>query len=380
MDTPKHRVLIVDDDERIRRTHARLFKSFGYDIETAADGIEALSKLPLDIDLVILDAEMPHVDGFEVARRIRSSPATGHVPIMMVTGLTRPEDHARALEVGINDFITKPVDASALELRARWLVEFKSTMDALKEQKSVLVEKVEQRTAGLRSALEEMAEAQRDTYEAHLDTIRRLTLAAEYKDKDTAGHIERVGRYCEIVTRALGLAPQVVEIMRHAAPMHDVGKLGIPDAVLLKPGSLSAEEWVVMRSHTEVGAHILDGSRSEVIRMGKKICLSHHEKWDGSGYPNGLSGEDIALEGRICAVVDVFDALTMDRPYRKALERDAVYAMIAEDAGSHFDPAIVDVFFGLKDHIEEIHLEYLDCPTGLLGSANEGGSDPREGA
>ena len=380
MDTPKHRVLIVDDDERIRRTHARLFESFGYDIETAADGIEALSKLPLDIDLVILDAEMPHVDGFEVARRIRSSPATGHVPIMMVTGLTRPEDHARALEVGINDFITKPVDASALELRARWLVEFKSTMDALKEQKSVLVEKVEQRTAGLRSALEEMAEAQRDTYEAHLDTIRRLTLAAEYKDKDTAGHIERVGRYCEIVTRALGLAPQVVEIMRHAAPMHDVGKLGIPDAVLLKPGSLSADEWVVMRSHTEVGAHILDGSRSEVIRMGKKICLSHHEKWDGSGYPNGLSGEDIALEGRICAVVDVFDALTMDRPYRKALERDAVYAMIAEDAGSHFDPAIVDVFFGLKDHIEEIHLEYLDCPTGLLGSANEGGSDPREGA
>ena len=373
MDTPKHRVLIVDDDERIRRTHARLFESFGYDIETAADGIEALSKLPLDIDLVILDAEMPHVDGFEVARRIRSSPATGHVPIMMVTGLTRPEDHARALEVGINDFITKPVDASALELRARWLVEFKSTMDALKEQKSVLVEKVEQRTAGLRSALEEMAEAQRDTYEAHLDTIRRLTLAAEYKDKDTAGHIERVGRYCEIVTRALGLAPQVVEIMRHAAPMHDVGKLGIPDAVLLKPGSLSADEWVVMRSHTEVGAHILDGSRSEVIRMGKKICLSHHEKWDGSGYPNGLSGEDIALEGRICAVVDVFDALTMDRPYRKALERDAVYAMIAEDAGSHFDPAIVDVFFGLKDHIEEIHLEYLDCPTGLLGSANEGG-------
>lgn len=380
MDTPKHRVLIVDDDERIRRTHARLFESFGYDIETAADGIEALSKLPLDIDLVILDAEMPHVDGFEVARRIRSSPATGHVPIMMVTGLTRPEDHARALEVGINDFITKPVDPSALELRARWLVEFKSTMDALKEQKSVLVEKVEQRTAGLRSALEEMAEAQRDTYEAHLDTIRRLTLAAEYKDKDTAGHIERVGRYCEIVTRALGLAPQVVEIMRHAAPMHDVGKLGIPDAVLLKPGSLSADEWVVMRSHTEVGAHILDGSRSEVIRMGKKICLSHHEKWDGSGYPNGLSGEDIALEGRICAVVDVFDALTMDRPYRKALERDAVYAMIAEDAGSHFDPAIVDVFFGLKDHIEEIHLEYLDCPTGLLGSANEGGSDPREGA
>ena len=380
MDTPKHRVLIVDDDERIRRTHARLFESFGYDIETAADGIEALSKLPLDIDLVILDAEMPHVDGFEVARRIRSSPATGHVPIMMVTGLTRPEDHARALEVGINDFITKPVDASALELRARWLVEFKSTMDALKEQKSMLVEKVEQRTAGLRSALEEMAEAQRDTYEAHLDTIRRLTLAAEYKDKDTAGHIERVGRYCEIVTRALGLAPQVVEIMRHAAPMHDVGKLGIPDAVLLKPGSLSADEWVVMRSHTEVGAHILDGSRSEVIRMGKKICLSHHEKWDGSGYPNGLSGEDIALEGRICAVVDVFDALTMDRPYRKALERDAVYAMIAEDAGSHFDPAIVDVFFGLKDHIEEIHLEYLDCPTGLLGSANEGGSDPREGA
>ena len=362
MERSTHRILIVDDDERVRRAHVRLIQSLGYETEVAADGIEALAKLRLDIDLVLLDVEMPHIDGFEVARRIRAEPASRHVPIVMITGRTAREDHMRAIEAGVNDFVSKPVDPTELELRMRWHLELKTAHDALKSEESVLARRVESRTTALRLALEEMTEARRATYEAHLDTIRKLTLAAEYKDKDTAGHIERIGMYSAVIARALGLPPQEVELIRYAAPMHDVGKLGIPDAVLLKPGSLSDEEWIVMRSHTAIGAHILQGSPSDLIQMGEKICLTHHEKWDGGGYPNGISGEDIALEGRICAVVDVFDALTMDRPYRDALEHATVYGMIEEDIGSHFDPLVAEAFMDHRDEIEAIQRAHTRRP------------------
>jgi putative two-component system response regulator len=220
---------------------------------------------------------------------------------------------------------------------------------------------VEKRTIALRRALEEMATAQRRTHEAHLDTIRRLVIAAEYKDRDTAAHIERIGRFSEVVARALTLAPGQVEIIRHATPMHDVGKIGVPDAILLKPGKLTKDEWVIMQRHTEMGAHILHGSPSEVLQAGEQIALSHHEKWDGSGYPRGLSGDAIPLMGRICAVADVFDALTSDRRYRDALPNAAVYDMVHKQRGSHFDPDVVDAFLAHRDDIELIQ---RDAETG----------------
>lgn len=348
------RILVVDDDPEIRFLHAQYVTGLGYECETAADGIEALTKLPLDIDLVMVDAEMPKLDGFEVARRIRETSGHDDLPVVMVTALAGKDDRIRAYEVGINDFINKPVDPHELRLRLRWLIELKAAREALREHQSRLEATVERRTGALRKALEETTQAKRLTYSAHLDTIRRLTVAAEYKDRTTAGHIERIGLYAEIVGRGMGLPPTRLEVLQHAAPMHDVGKLGIPDRILLKPGPLDEEEREVMNTHTTIGAEILTGSDSAVIQMGERIALAHHEWWDGSGYPRGLGEEEIPLEARICTVVDVFDALTTDRPYRGALPATEVVSMLRDASGTQFDPRVVDAFLEVLPEIESV--------------------------
>jgi putative two-component system response regulator len=206
----------------------------------------------------------------------------------------------------------------------------------------------------LRGALERMTDVERRLYGAHLDTIHRLAVASEFKDADTAGHIERVGRFAEVLAAAIGLAPGEVERIRHAAPMHDVGKIGIPDEVLFKAGSLDEVEWAVMRKHTTFGARLLEGSDSEYLQVGERIARSHHERWDGSGYPEGLSGHDIPLEARVCAVVDYFDAVTMVRPYRDALPVEYAVEKIREDDGVHFDPKLRDAFLGCLPRILEM--------------------------
>ncbi len=358
--TRPKRVLVVDDQEDTRLILRRVLANLGYDVELARDGLEALAKLELDVDLVLLDAEMPGMDGFEVAQRIRHDPRLIDLPIIMVTGLDAKEDRLRAVEAGVNDFISKPFEINELRLRSQWLLKLKEASDLLKRHQADLERTVEKRTAALRRALEEMATAQRRTHDAHLDTIRRLVIAAEYKDRDTAAHIERIGQFSEVIARALKLSPGEIETVRHAAPMHDVGKIGIPDAILLKPGTLTADEWEIMRQHTVMGGRILHGSPSEVLRAGEQIALSHHEKWDGTGYPNGLRGEGIPLGGRICAVADVFDALTSNRHYRDALPNESVYDMIETQAERHFDPEIVAVFLASKLEVEEIQRECRD--------------------
>jgi putative two-component system response regulator len=199
-----------------------------------------------------------------------------------------------------------------------------------------------------------MSEAKRRLYDAHLDTIRRLTLAAEYKDEQTAGHIARVGEAAAVLAQASGSSPGWVEMIRHAAPMHDVGKIGIPDEVLLKKGELSDGERSVMRAHTRIGADLLGGSDSEVIQMGATIALLHHERWDGTGYPQGLSGDAIAREARICAIVDFYDANRMDRPFRPARPRDEVLQQMKDASGTAFDPALISAFFGALPEIEKM--------------------------
>lgn len=361
MPQPTYRILVADDDEMIRTLHAEFVRGFGYEVEIASDGIEAIAKIGLGVDLVLTDAHMPGLDGFEVARRIRKNRSSEELPIVMVTSLEAREDRLRAYEVGINDFINKPVDHTELRLRLKWLLELKSAQDALKRSKETLENTVQLRTRDLREALEEVTRAQREIHGAHLDTIRRLTLAAEYKDHDTAGHIERIGRYSQIVGMAMHLQPGVVDLLLHAAPMHDVGKLGIPDSILLKPGPLSQEERVIMNTHTTIGGQILSGSSSPVIQMGEKVALTHHEKWSGGGYPHGLAGDQIPLEARICSVVDFFDALTMDRPYRKAVPNDEVVEMIVSESGASFDPRVVEVFLDVRPDIEAIQGEYVEA-------------------
>jgi cyclic di-GMP phosphodiesterase len=361
------RVLIVDDDDKIRSLHARLVQSMGFETETAADGIEAIAKLPLGVDLILMDGDMPHMDGFEAARRIRELTEYAAIPIVMVTGLDVRAMHRRALEVGINDLVAKPVDVDELRLRATWLIELKRSRDKLEERNVALGRSVEAGTRALREALEQMTRAERKVYGAHLDTIHRLAVAAEFKDADTADHIDRVGRFAGVLASAIGLAPGDVERIRHAAPMHDVGKIGIPDEVLLKPGSLDEVEWAMMRKHTTLGAKLLEGSDSEVLQMGERIAQSHHEKWDGSGYPQGLSGSDIPLEARICAIADYFDAVTMARPYRGPLPVEYAVAGIEEDQGVHFDPALREAFLGCLPQIVELRAELAEV--GHAGSS-----------
>ncbi len=359
MSEPKYTILVADDDEMIRTLHSEFVRGFGYDVELAADGIEAIAKIGLGVDLVLTDAHMPNLDGFEVARRIRETRTADELPIVMVTSLEAREDRLRAYESGINDFINKPVDHTELRLRLKWLLELKSAQEELRRAKENLEGTVARRTKDLRHALEEVTRAQREIQAGHLDTIRRLTLAAEYKDHDTAGHIERIGRYSQVVGMAMHLQPGTVDLLLHAAPMHDVGKLGIPDSILLKPGPLDEEERAIMNTHTTIGGQILSGSTSPVIQMGERVALTHHEKWDGSGYPNGIAGEDIPIEARICSVVDFFDALTMDRPYRKAVPNDEVVKMIVSESGTSFDPDVVEIFLDSRDELEEIQAEYV---------------------
>lgn len=348
------RVLVVDDDEKIRALHARLVEGMGFEAETAADGIEALAKLPLGVDLLLLDGDMPHVDGFETARRIREMPQYHTLPIVMVTGLDVRAMHRRALEVGISDLIGKPVNGDELRLRVTWLIELKRSRDQLERRAVELERSVEGGERALREALERVTAAERKVHRAHLDTIHRLAVAAEYKDADTAGHIERVGRYSEVLATAVRLAPGQIERIRHAAPMHDVGKIGIPDEVLLKPAKLDEREWALMQKHTTFGAKLLESSDSEFLQVGERIARSHHERWDGGGYPDGLSGAEIPLEARICAIVDYFDALTMARPYRDALSVDFAVEQIREDDGGHFDPTLREAFLDCLPQILDV--------------------------
>jgi putative two-component system response regulator len=237
-------------------------------------------------------------------------------------------------------------------------MQLKVAHDQLAVQNEQLTWSVSRKTEELRTALEEMSDAKRRIYQAHLDTIRRLTIAAEYKDEMTAGHIARVGPCAEILAQAAKLSPGQIEMIRHAAPMHDVGNIGIPDQVLLKRGKLDDVERALMREHTRIGAALLAGSDSEVIQMGAEIALYHHEHWDGSGYPEERAGEDIPVEARICAIVDYFDSSTMDRPFRRALPEDQVLASMRELSALRFDPTLLEAFFSCLPAIAEVRRDH----------------------
>ena len=356
--TERQRVLVVDDDESVGRVHARYVEQLGYEAETASDGPEALTKLALGIDLVLLDLYMPNMDGFEVAARIRAHPKHSLIPIIMITGSDKEAWYPRALEIGCNAVMAKPINAHELKLNTRWLMELKTAHDRLEFANIRLTEAVEEATNGLRHALSKSTDTERRIYQAHLDTIKRLTIAAEYRDETVAGHLARVGMSCAILADVTGFTSGRVDTLRNAAPLHDVGMIGIPDSVLLKDGPLDEIELALVREHTHIGGSLLSGSESEVMQMGATIALRHHERWDGSGYPEGLAGEAIPIEARICSVVDYFDSSTMHRPYRRALPEDEVIADMEELSGRRFDPTLLDAFFACLPEIREMRREY----------------------
>lgn len=356
----KQRILVVDDNLPQRIIHESYLKELGYEVELAEDGFAAIASLKLGIDLIILDLKMPGMDGYEVTKKIRQDPEYFNIPIIVVSSLSSDVEYLRALEAGANEFILKPFNKAELKIRLQSLLRMKEAQDALKDNQKELESQVDKRTKDLREALKKMSEAQRLQYQAHIDTIERLSLAAEYKDEVTAFHIKRISHYSNLLANKLKLTPKDSEILYYASPMHDVGKLGIPDAILLKPGSLNSKEWDIMKQHSSIGAKILDGSSSNLLEIGKVIAISHHEKWGGSGYPKELKGKNISIEGRIVAVADAFDAMTSKRPYKDPFSAEKSFKIIEEAIGKHFDPEIAGAFLEEKNEVLKIAEKYRD--------------------
>lgn len=326
-------ILIVDDEPANVRLLEQILEAAGYAKPlTTTDPREAI-ELYSDArpDLVLLDLRMPQMDGFQVMERLSELDAGGHyVPILVLTADPTREVKKRALLNGAKDLLTKPFDYSEVLLRIRNLLTTRFLQLDLQKQNELLDQRVRERTAELE--------------EARLEVLERLGRAAEFRDDDTGQHTRRVGEFSARVASRLDLPEERVELVRLAAPLHDIGKIAIPDSILLKPGKLTPEEWEVMKTHTTAGARLLAGSSSELLQVAERIALSHHERWDGGGYPHGLAGEAIPLVARIVAVVDVFDALRSDRPYRSAWPLERVVAHIRQESGSHFDPRVAGAF------------------------------------
>jgi putative two-component system response regulator len=367
------RAMVVDDETLVRRALRRILEGEGFEVEEAENGAEGLALLQDSLDVVLLDVQMPVMDGFEFLRRLRGHERLSGLPVVMVTGWDSKEDRLKAAEYGANDFIGKPFEVAEVRVRAGAQLRLKRAMDRLKRHGELLEAEVRRRTAALQGALRREREAREELHEAHLDTIRRLVLAAEFKDNSTAEHIGRIGGYCTILARGLGMQGEELEQVGPACSLHDIGKIGMPDAILLKRGPLNMEERAIMQEHTMVGARILNDAAAPILRVGASVALTHHERWNGTGYPMGLKGTEIPLLGRICAVADVFDALTTQRPYREAVSNEEAYAHIRLARGVDLDPQIVDVFF---EHLSEIETAQAANPDGELKRPDAGIGDP----
>ncbi|ACL04595.1 HD domain-containing phosphohydrolase [Desulfatibacillum aliphaticivorans] len=356
----KPRVLAVDDEERNLRLMEAMLLPMGYEFFKAHSGEEALDIVrETPPDVVLLDIMMPGVNGFEVARRLKANEDTRIIPIIMVTALKEVDDRVKALDAGADDFLTKPVDKLELKARVANSLKIKAYNDHMRSYQKDLETEIAKRTRELELAYERVKDAS-------LDTIHRLSRAAEYKDEHTGDHIQRMSQYSVAIAKEIGLGQKILESILYAAPMHDIGKIGIPDRILLKPRRLEPEEWEIMKRHTVIGAQILQGSDVGFIKLAEVIAMTHHERWDGAGYPNGLCERQIPLVGRISAVADVFDALTSRRPYKEPISVEDSFAIIAEGRSLRFDPVVVDAFFSAKPEILAIKRKHPDTSPSKL--------------
>jgi putative two-component system response regulator len=339
------RVMVVDDEILNLKLIGAMLKPQGYEVILANDGEECLQKVAENPpDLILLDIMMPKLNGFDVVTRLKAEERFALIPIVMVTALQDVNDRVKALEVGAEDFLTKPVDRMELRARVRSLLKVKAYNDHMVNYRQELEREVQRRTLEIQETNKKLEKAHEKLRGASLETIFRLSRAAEFKDEDTGAHIISMSRISARIAKQCGLSSSTVESILYASPMHDIGKIGIPDRILLKNGPLNDEEWTVMRMHTVFGGKILENSDIGFLRLGEVIALTHHEKFYGSGYPKGLKGKQIPLAGRIVAVADVFDALMSRRPYKPAFTPEQAIGIITDGRGKHFDPEVVDVF------------------------------------
>jgi putative two-component system response regulator len=321
-------LILAVDDEASNLQLLRQILQDHYRLRFAKDGPRALELVREEApDLILLDVMMPGMSGYEVCAALKADPRTASIPVIFVTALTDTDDELEGFEAGAVDYITKPVSPPIVRARVRTHLS--------------LVRMEELRAT-------------------RLEIVQRLGLAAEYKDNETGLHVIRMSHFSRILGLAAGMTEAEADDLLHAAPMHDVGKIGIPDRILQKPGPLDPDEWKIMQSHATIGAEIIGDHPSGMLALARNIALTHHEKWDGSGYPKGLSGADIPLEGRITAIADVFDALTSVRPYKKAWTEEEALDFLVKQKGKHFDPNLVDLFIGQMPAIRAIRQRWAE--------------------
>jgi putative two-component system response regulator len=321
------KLLIVDDEPTNLKVLKQVLQQ-DYRLSFAKNGVDALEFAARELpDLILLDVMMPEMTGFEVCQQLKSQPNTQHIPVIFVTALKDEVDETKGFECGAVDYITKPISPAIVKARVRTHLSLVSAEELKK---------------------------------THLQLIQRLGRAAEYKDNETGMHVMRMSHISRILALALGFNENFADKLLQAAPMHDIGKIGIPDHILLKPGRLDDEEMRIMQQHPLIGAEILSNSKSELIQLAHSVALCHHEKWDGSGYPAKLQGVQIPIEGRIVAVADVFDALTSKRPYKEAWSVEKTMDLIKEQSGKHFDPEVVDALVRELDHVVQTVAQWQD--------------------
>lgn len=327
--TSEHKkTLLLVDDEPVNLRVLKQVLHQDYHLIFAKSGEEALRLAQTELpSLILLDIMMPNMTGLEVCQLLKNIPVTQSIPVIFVTALNDEHDEAAGFAVGGVDYIVKPISATIVKARVKTHLS--------------LVQADELRRT-------------------RLQVIQRLGRAAEYKDNETGTHVLRMSHYSKILALAYGLSEAQADDLLHAAPMHDIGKIGIPDSIMLKPGKLTDEEFAIMKTHPHIGAEIIGEADSELLRLAKSVALTHHEKWNGTGYPNGLKGEAIPLEGRIVALADVFDALTSKRPYKEAWSVDKTMDYIHEQSGVHFDPELVRLFTDNLDKVLEIKNKWID--------------------
>jgi putative two-component system response regulator len=368
--TETAKIMLVDDSPVSIRILQEHLKAAGYQhFITTTDPRPVLQIASKEMpDVLLTDIVMPYIGGLEILRHLRADARLSHIPTIVLTASCNEPNRIAALKLGAVDFLSKPVNATELVVRVRNALLAKAHHDQLKDYARVLEQQVRRRTVELAAS--------------RLELIHCLARTAEFRDNETGRHVVRVGRYAEMIAEKLGLNDQAVELIGHAAPLHDMGKVGVPDSVLLKPGKLTPDEfelmqkhsvygrqsiepmteddWRKLSSHTFMGEKIMDASTSPVLSVAAVIALTHHERWDGKGYPHGLKGEEIPLAGRITSVADVFDALSSKRPYKPAFELNRCFEIMEEGSGTQFDPKVLDAFLTCRETVTEVHRQFAD--------------------
>jgi putative two-component system response regulator len=364
-DAKKSSLLVVDDTpDNISVLRGILGADYAIKIANCGElALEIVAEQPPD--LILLDVMMPGMSGHEVCRQLKENAATRHIPIIFVTALGDAEDETLGFELGAADYITKPIKASIVRARVQAHL-------ALTDQRRYLEQLVAERTSELERSNQQLENSNRQLEQTHIVMLQQLGRAADYRDNDTGKHVVRVGNFSKLLGLASGLPEPQAELLMYASMMHDIGKIGVPDHILLKPGKLTEEEFEVMKRHPIIGAEIIGEHDAEVMQMAKQIALGHHEKWNGKGYPRGLSGESIPLVGRIVAIADVFDALTCIRPYKRAWSIESALELIEKEAGQHFDPELSKLFLGMETEVRRIATKYSDA----ANTANENNVKP----